>query len=181
MNHTFNIIGIDPGTNTGIAVYTIDTNFNILNIDTYTILLNNYVNEDNTVLGKDSERYLVLGNLIEELLEKYNPIAIALESAFINKKFMGSGMKVMGYISVILYVIKKFNPNILLCKLAPKSVKKKAGDATANKDKMKELVNETILQYIDIEKESEHSIDAISIGYSLLNLIKNSPYLLKFG
>ena len=44
MNHTFNIIGIDPGTNTGIAVYTIDTNFNILNIDTYTILLNNYVN-----------------------------------------------------------------------------------------------------------------------------------------
>ena len=50
-----------------------------------------------------------------------------------------------------------------------------------NKDKMKELVNETILQYIDIEKESEHSIDAISIGYSLLNLIKSSPYLLKFG
>ena len=49
MNHTFNIIGIDPGTNTGIAVYTIDTNFNILNIDTYTILLNNYVNDDNTV------------------------------------------------------------------------------------------------------------------------------------
>ena len=49
------------------------------------------------------------------------------------------------------------------------------------KDKMKELVNGTILQYIDIEKESEHSIDAISIGYSLLNLIKSSPYLLKFG
>ena len=49
MNHTFNIIGIDPGTNTGIAVYTIDTNFNILNIDTYTILLNKWKNGEYVV------------------------------------------------------------------------------------------------------------------------------------
>ena len=70
MNHTFNIIGIDPGTNTGIAVYTIDTNFNILNIDTYTILLNKTFETIITNLNNLNQGRIVLDQ------DKMNPIKI---------------------------------------------------------------------------------------------------------
>ena len=191
MNLTYNddifyIIGVDPGTKTGVAVYGIDKDFNIKSITPYTIYLDSYVDTESNSFTKDADRYLALGNLITELMEKYNPVGLSIESSFINKKFMGSGMKVATYISVVIFAAKKYNKDLLVVKLAPKQVKKWMGDATADKDAMKEFVvklfrdmfKEDISHILTFENLTEHSIDAMAIGHNFLEIIRNAPYLI---
>lgn len=179
MNHTFKVIGIDPGTNTGMAIFEVDSEFSIVNVTTVNCNLNTYINDTMSGLIKDADRYLALHDLVNEVLEEHNPVAIAIESAFINSRFMGAGMKVAGYVAVVMLSIKKFNKDIVICKLAPKSIKKFMGDGTADKDKMKLMLGDEVINHIDITKETEHTIDALSIGLNLITLLKESPYILK--
>lgn len=179
-------MGVDPGTNTGVSIYEVDCDLNIVSVETHTIDLNMFVDQDSNQHVKDADRYLALGNLISELLEKYNPVGAAVESSFINVKFQSSGMKVAAYISVVLYALKRHNKDILICKLAPKQIKKFMGDATANKDTMKSLlsdklvfmVGEEVAKLVNAQNLTEHTIDAIAIGYNFLEVIRKAPYLL---
>lgn len=181
MNHTsnFNLIGIDPGTNTGISVFEVNTQLELVNIKTFDINLNKYADENSNGLTKDVDRYLALFDLVTEVVTTYKPRAVAIESAFINNKFKGSGLKLAGYVSVVITAIKKQDKNIILCKLAPKSVKKFMGDATANKDKMLAMLGNELSNFIDVTTMSEHTIDATSIGSKLLDVIRDSPHILK--
>ena len=179
MNLTFKIFGIDPGTNTGISIYELDENFNILSLETVNVDLNIFVDNDSNGLLKDADRYLALHNLLDDLLTIHKPKAIAIESAFIKKSFMGAGMKVAGYVAIVMLAIKKFDKDIVICKLAPKSVKKFMGDGDANKDKMKEMLGDEVVDLVDMSLQTEHTIDAISIGLILIKIIKTSPYILK--
>ena len=92
---------------------------------------------------------------------------------------MGAGMKVAGYVAIVMLAIKKFDKDIVICKLAPKSVKKFMGDGDANKDKMKEMLGDEVVDLVDMSLQTEHTIDAISIGLNLIKIIKTSPYILK--
>lgn len=181
MNHTsnFHILGIDPGTNTGVAVFEVNKQLEIISIKTYDINLNKYVDDESNGLTKDVDRYLALYDLITEIISKYKPKVVAIESAFINTKFKGSGLKLAGYVSVVMTAIKRQDKNIVLCKLAPKSIKKFMGDATANKDKMLAMLGEELSNFIDVTVMTEHTIDATSIGSKLLDVIRESPHILK--
>ena len=53
-------MGVDPGTNTGVSIYEVDCDLNIVSVETYTIDLNMYVDQDSNQHVKDSDRYLAL-------------------------------------------------------------------------------------------------------------------------
>lgn len=189
MNHTSNIyiFGIDPGTNTGVSVFELDVDLNVISVETHTLNLNLYADPDSNQLTKDADRYLALGDLISELADKFKPVAAAIESSFIHERFKSSGMKVAAYISVVIYALKKFDKNLVICKLSPKQVKKFMGDATADKDEMRNLLTEKIslllgedvAKLINIDNLTEHSIDALAIGNNLIEVLRKAPYLVK--
>lgn len=103
MNHTSNIriLGIDPGTNTGICIMEITENLEIINIDTFTINLNNYILDTLSNFEKEADRLIALEEGLKEILEKYNPDLIGMENAFFNKKFPLSGLKLSSFLGVL--------------------------------------------------------------------------------
>lgn len=182
MNHTSNInmLGIDPGTNTGIAVYELTNELEIIKINTFTFDLNKYIDLDLPNIEKEADRLIALESLLNNILKEYNPSIVALENAFFNKKFPLSGLKLSSFIGVITMTIRKHNNNIKIYKLQPKYIKKCISTGTALKDDMTEAVreNELIKKFVNVDNETEHSIDAVAIAYALLEITKNHPYVL---
>lgn len=179
MNDTIRILGIDPGNNIGITIYTLDAmTLEILSIETRTIILDNYVHDDK--IDRLLHRMVVLGNAINEILWTYNPSAIAIEEAFLNMRFPNAVMQLSRYIGVVLYNAQMFNPFIKLFKYPPMYVKKYIGAHGVFKDD----VTNAVAQYQDITSKislvglTEHEIDSIAIGYVAINEIKRYPFLL---
>lgn len=182
---TFNIIGIDPGTNTGVSVYTISLpNYEIVNIDTRLYLLKNLVpdeDEYSNFYNKLYERTMLLSSIVNGLILEYNPLAIAYEAAFMNTKFANAVIQLTQYTSCIENTIRNTDPSIRIFKYPPKYIKKYVGaGGEANKDDM--LTNlsriDIISNKLPLVALSEHEIDATSIAYILYRDIVNQPWIL---
>lgn len=181
MSNNFNILGIDPGTNTGISI--INLNYEDLSINyikTFTINLNNYIDESLPKIYKDADKLLALESILMDLLIEYNPKILAMENAFFNKKFPLSGLILSSFVGVITMTVRKFNKKLKIYKLQPKYVKSNIAKGDAFKDDMKLAVknNEVLNKYINVEEESEHSIDATAIAYVLIKILNEYPYVL---
>ena len=62
MNHTSNIriLGIDPGTNTGLSIIELTEDLEIVKIDTFTLDLNNYILDTLSNFEKEADRLIAL-------------------------------------------------------------------------------------------------------------------------
>lgn len=182
MNHTSNIIimGIDPGTNTGISIIEMTQEYEIIKIDTFSINLNNYIVDTLSNFEKEADRLIALEEGLRELLEKYNPDLVGMENAFFNKKFPLSGLKLSSFLGVIIMTIRKYSRSIKVYKLQPKYIKSVVATGNAYKDDMELAVKENLElgKHINFESETEHSIDAVAIGYSVKKLLEKYPYVL---
>lgn len=182
MNHTSNIIilGIDPGTNTGISIMEITESLEIVKIDTFSINLSNYIIDTLSNFEKEADRLIALEESLKEILEKYNPQLIGMENAFFNKKFPLSGLKLSSFLGVIMMTVRKHNKQTKIYKLQPKYIKSVVSTGNAYKDDMLEAVRDNIElgKHLDIDKETEHSIDAVAISYSVKKLLEKYPYVL---
>lgn len=176
----FNIVGIDPGNHTGIAIISIDEHkLHILNVKCFTINLDKLIttDENNYYL----KRKLELNRVLVDIYQNYGIGVVGLEVPFVNPKFPKSAITLSDYISSIEIQLYNLNPNIKLYKFPPKSVKAlvgATGDATkddmlSNIMKIKEL-----RPYLTGLELTEHSVDALSIGYITLEDIRNNPYYL---
>lgn len=169
---TIKIIGIDPGNNTGISIYTLSLpDFKIINIDSRLYQLDTFINPiDSIFYNKMMMRCQILYNIVTSLLKEYDPVAIAYESAFLNAKYANAVIQLTQYTSTIEQAIFNYNTFIRIFKYPPKWIKKYVGaGGTADKDDM--LINLSTLpelQNLQLPINlSEHEIDAISIGYVL--------------
>ncbi len=173
-------MGIDPGTNTGISIMEMTQDYEILKIDTYTMNLNNYIVDTLSNFEKEADRLIALEEGLKELLEKYNPDLIGMENAFFNKKFPLSGLKLSSFLGVIIMTIRKHSKKTKVYKLQPKYIKSVVSTGLADKDDMELAVknNPELGKHIDFEKVTEHSIDAVAIGYSIKKLLEKYPYVL---
>lgn len=176
--NTFNIIGIDPGNNLGVAIYTINgENNQIVKITTFKKVLDNLneVSGDKTIF-----RLTHLQKVIREIVLEYKPVMVGIETAFLNKKYPLAVIQLSQYTAIIEMTILAINPFIKMGKFAPKKIKMYSGLATANKDDMLELINGVVeLQpHLNTTNISEHEIDAIAIGYIVLNQIRENPLIL---
>lgn len=183
MNHiskNITILGIDPGTNTGISIIEATEDLEIVKISTYTFDLNNYIVDSLSNMEKEADRLIALEECLVEILNLYNPDIIGMENAFFNKKFPLSGLKLSSFLGVIIMTVRKHNKKVKIYKLQPKYIKSIVSTGNAYKDDMKLAVDNNIelSKHLDLDKETEHSIDAVAISYSVMKLLEKYPYVL---
>ena len=182
MNQCFyNIIGIDPGGNTGISIISIDEDFNIHSITPLTLTLDDYtVSERGN--AKVIDRLVALDNILTDILETYEPIAIGMEIAFVNNRFPMSGLSLAKYTAIMDVVIRKTLPKAIVFRLPPKLIKSLVGaGGAAIKDDMYEnllSINEVSHFIIDSNQCDEHNIDATAIAYIVLKEVRRNPMIL---
>lgn len=176
MQDTFNIIGIDPGNNLGVSIFTIDSiNYNICNIETRTYVLNRLIEEENSL-----NRLLVLSDIVNNLYMEFDPLAIGLEDAFMNFRFPKAIINLAKYVGLIELEFIKLNRYIKVFKYAPKYIKSIISTGDANKSDMLCGVSNIpeLAKFLNVNTLTEHSIDATAIGYVTLLDIRNNTWIL---
>lgn len=175
LGSSFNIIGIDPGRNLGVALFTIDSNtLDIISIESTT-----YILPAELFL---TSRLNILHNIIDKYLNITNPIAVGIETAFAHR-FPKAVMQLSQYTAVIEHTIYTYNNNIKMYRLPPTLIKtriNKVVGGKATKDDMLAAVSaiEEITNKTNLIFKTEHEIDAIAIAYTMLQDIRQYPYYL---
>lgn len=179
-NESFNIVSIDPGNNIGVSIIEVELpNYNIINIDTTFIVLENNISKDSN--DKILDKLNVLNKIVSDLINIYNPVAFSIEAAFMNVRFPKAVMQLSQYVGIIDHTIQVNNPFIKVFKYPPKYIKARVvGSGNADKDAMMIGVTsiEEIASKIDTSRLSEHEVDAVAIGYTALQEIREFPFIL---
>jgi len=174
----FYIIGIDPGSNTGVAIFELSSiDMSILSISTHTVILNNMINGTDVLL----ERNIVLSKICSYLYDTYIPKAVAVEAAFLNSRFPKAVMQLSQYTTTIDQTFYNKDNFIKILRYPPKYVKKYiGGGGNADKDGMLLATRNIpeLLNNIDLNRLTEHEIDAIAIGYVSITELRRYPHIL---
>jgi len=175
----FNFIGIDPGTNyCGVAIFNINDDMTINNLNTILIDLTEprYSIIENNLNYRLERLYEITSEIFQDTL----PVWLAIEAGFINR-FRPAAY---GPIAKSIFAIEKaFMDNTGLRNITeyPPSIVKQvvSKHGLANKNDMFLAVSniEELSKFL-IGNESEHEIDAISIGYTQLINFRKYPELL---
>ena len=180
---TYKSTGRDRGNNTGIAVYTIALpDYKIINIEAMLYCLDHFVPDDDSIYSnKMYDRCELLSKIIYEILNIYNPLAVAYESAFLNSKYANAVIQLTQYTATLDRTIRYYDTFTKIFHYAPMMIKKKVGaGGGANKNDMLDNAKTIpiLKEKLKLEELSEHEIDAASIGYVLYNDILTQPWLL---
>lgn len=177
MRECFNILGFDPGGNLGLAAMSIDVKtYEIISIETNTFILDKYLNNKNNVM---MDRLVYLNSTVTSICNHYRPVAVGMESAFMNIRFATAVMQLSQYCGTIELSISSYNPFIKIFKYPPKYVKSASiGNGNANKEDMLKGIKKIPELNKHINTLGEHEIDAIAIAYIALLQIRNNPMIL---
>lgn len=172
------IIGIDPGNNLGISIFTLNKNLQIEHIETQIHYLNNFT----YYMPNPNKHYklVYLEKITQNLLHKYNPLAISIEEPFINTKFPNAITSLAKYMAIMELAIIKTAPYVSLKTYAPKLIKSTITSGCANKDDMKlgvHNIQELSVHLPQLEQLTEHEVDATAIAYTLLLEIRANSFL----
>ena len=173
------LISIDPGNNTGIAIYELNSaTLDIVSITTHVVVLNNYVTNN---IDISLDRNLTLYNVCRRLSETYQPHVVAIEAAFMNSRFPKAVMQLSQYTLTVERTFYSDNEFIKLFRYPPKYIKKYiGGGGSADKDGMLEAIRviPDITNNVDVDIISEHEVDALAIGYITIAELKRRPHML---
>lgn len=179
------ILAIDPSiNNVGIAILEIDyLTGEILSIVAFTVITNKLTDQSGLDEDYHSERAIKLMKLrqvVTNFLEHVNPVEVACESPFFNRfspMAYGSLTEVVG---IIYTAILDHNVNTKFTTIPPLSAKKAVGARSVKNDteKGKFEVRQAIMNNPEIMKAlkddinflSEHALDAIAVGYTLVKM-----------
>ena len=174
-----NIIGIDPGNNFGISIFTIDSiTKEIINIDTEFYILEHYVSSytNDKVIAK--LEYIQI--IVDYLIDRYEPVGIAFETAFMNIRFPKAVINLSQYVGTLERSIVIKNCFISIFKYAPKYIKSVVSTGDAGKNDMLKAIKSVpeLNNKITTDNLTEHEIDAIAIAYTMLKEIREFPLIL---
>ncbi len=178
----FNIVGIDPSTNSvGLAVLTINSKtFKIVNIITYVLDISNpfYLNEDNPhIMYKLSD----LTHLINNYISMYEPLAVGIESPFMDRNKPGSALPLGQSVQAIQFGIYQYSKSIPIGMYPPASVKRTVGaKGGTGKIEILDALKEhrDVTRLINLDNITDHEVDAIAIAKCALKDIIYNPLLL---
>ena len=179
MSDSFNIVGIEPGNNLGVSVLEIDSKtLNILSIKTHRFILDKQLDNDTDSITVN--KWYLIENIVQALASTYNPLIVAMESAFLNVRFPKAIITLGAYTTVLEMNWSRHISSNRYFKYPPKYVKKIVGKGDADKlDMLKNISSiEEINNCIDPTKISEHEIDATAIAYTALLEVRSYPYVL---
>jgi Holliday junction resolvasome RuvABC endonuclease subunit len=179
-NEPLRVLSIDPGSyNTGIAHWHWDigtTSFHM--VDSYTL---KFPDSDKRYckireMGTDRiARLYHLDDSLGDILEEFRPHMVICESNY-KGRFADAYATLVECVAVIRNVLYRYDPTMPLLMVDPMSAKKAAGVVGKFKDKMdvtRALKKRTdIVWGVDIDSLDEHSVDAVAIGYHLMQLLQ---------
>lgn len=172
----FNIVGIDPGKNTGITVLTIkhdELNNRYEPIYSYSIL----VSMDNRLDMVD--RIEKIKRVLRNLILIYDPVLVTIEAAFLNIRFPKAVIILTQYIQAIKDILYSFNRSITILDIPPKKIKAMTSDTgTSDKIDMKNAIANTMIGDMLGEERilemSEHEVDSAMIALTGLMWLNNN-------
>lgn len=174
MHNNSCVMGIDPGTNTGVSIIEVDNYLNITNLHTYCLQLPLTTFESNRMYSKLD----YLSTAMMSILLTHSPFAIGVEMPF-QHRFANAVIQLSQYVAIIENAIMMTNPYVVNYRYPPKMVKKLIG-ATGNADKLgifKTLSKIEDINYLFNSKpRTEHEADATAIAYITLSDLKKYPH-----
>lgn len=185
MENTFNILGIDPGTDTiGFCILTIDIhNLDIQSIKPWTEKISRYIEEDE-ITEIHGNKFMRLNKIKEQLsniLEIFNPTYIASEAPFYNRLKPSAYAPLVETIYVIQNTVFEWDRLNSIYLIDPITVKKSIQALfKGNKEKgedNKDVVKIAIKKIKELNKVNfdlldSHSIDACAVAYCQLQRIR---------
>ncbi len=176
-----NIIGIDPGNNTGVAIVTVnEITLEVVGITVHNVILDNefnpYIHVDRMLL-----RCMVLDRVITTLINVYNPVAVCIETSFLNTRFPLAVLQLTQFTTIIQDRLRTLSPRCKVFRYMPKYIKKYIGSGgDANKFSMAETIGSIpeITKYVNTSILTEHQVDAVAIAMVAIYEIREYPYLL---
>ena len=172
------VMSVDPGNNTGITMFKVSIpDFKILDIDTHNIILDHFDN-NLVVNGKILNRLNALKTIITKITYDYQPTLVAFEAAFLNMKFPKAVIQLSQYIAVMESAVLTVSKKIKILRYPPLKVKKQLQTSNVSKLSMYEAVKAIpeLNSKIKIKELTEHQIDSIAIGYTLILELRTYPY-----
>ncbi len=154
------ILGIDPGTRvTGYGLIK-------LKFNGYAALDFGCIRPPST--ADSSERYLIIFNAIEKLLDSYCPDAVAVETQFVHKNAQSSMKLGMARGMVILAAAKR---KISLYEYAPKKAKLAVvGNGAASKEQVQKMIQ--LLLRLPSLPYPEDAADALALALCHAHTVK---------
>ncbi len=176
---TFKIIGIDPGSNLGISVFTISTDkLEIVKIETFTTTITDVTNPNNC---NDNGVYRLskIYNRMTEILKTHKPHSVAIEAAFMSRFPKAFGV-LTGIISMLSLAVVHYDKHIRITKVSPLEGKSAVGSCGTKKEDILEamLKIKELTKHVKLKNVNEHVVDSVAIGYFLLLKYRKHPALL---
>ena len=153
------ILGIDPGTRiTGYGIIQVTASLKVLDFGCVRP----------PVQLKDAEKYLVLFNAIDLLLEKYQPDFVVVESQFVYKN-VSSALKLGKAQGMALLAAAR--RAIPIYEFAPKQAKRAVvGNGAASKQQVQKMIQ--MLLHLPHVPEPEDAADALALAICLAHTLK---------
>ena len=169
---TFNILGIDPGTDTiGFSIIKVNIDdLKIVSVTPWTEKVSRFIDEDSFEVEIHSAKYSRLRLISEQfthILSIYNPTVVVSEAPFFNRFRPNAYAPLVETIFTLQKALHLWDDYKPLYMVDPPSVKKAVGaPARGDKDAIKraiKLIKE--LEMVNFDNFDEHSIDATAVGY----------------
>ncbi len=186
------IVGIDPGSTTmGVAALAVRIeDLALLRVDSFTIDANKPCGGRTIAPGLEelyparSVRMIEINKRLQTAFDHYQPLQIACETPFYNPRNPNAYGVLVEVVKTVEMAVREWNPWRPLYRIEATAAKKSVGPSNeadrlrlkAIKDS-KERIKETVrifppLQFLDLEKMSEHEIDATVVGYCQLQRLR---------
>lgn len=183
---TIRVISIDPGSNNcGFAVLT-------LNLLTFKVHVDYMETLHSTALKKKYKEYIPLygeresknifyGYALRRLLEAWGPVEVIAESSYMGR-FAAAFKALVEQVTVFRSVCHFYDDFIPFRLFEPSTAKKAMGVPGGSKDK--ELMRKALMDRDDLIfentntllKADEHSVDAVAIGLTRLDILKRQCF-----
>jgi len=169
----FYIMGVDPGSRTlGVCMMELSPELDIVSVSTHNVIIDS---EDNVSMCENIVyRMRKLRFIIQSLYTIYNPAIISMESSFINASRMGAVIPLTKSIALLESVLNELDRFIKMTTIPPSVIKKVFKARQKGKEAVTEALenNSELSHLVDVNKMSEHEIDATAIAFTLREYLK---------
>jgi len=176
------IIGIDPSTNfIGVSIITINKELNAVKAIETTAIDISKTESFNPLNNNLLYRLRKLTQLIYKVMEEHQPLAVGMESPFMNQLRPASALPLGQSVQAIQHGVFKYKPHMVVGMYPPSTVKNAVGaKGGGDKDAVLKAIQKIpeLKSKMNFNLLTDHEVDATAIAYALLQDIRHNPLIL---
>ncbi len=170
--NTFNILGIDPGTDTigfSIIKVTID-DLKIVSVRSWTEKALRFLDEDSFEVAIHSAKFSrlrIIGDKFLHILNTFNPVVVASEAPFFSRFRPSAYAPLIETVFTLQKVLQSWDSYKPLYMYDPPTVRKSIGAKTKGGKEVVEVAIKQVkeLRMVNFSLLDDHSIDATAVAY----------------